>query len=168
MVMHGDDPDVSGFVELLADPGIAVAADPALVDVGLRGIEPRNREAGRLETLRAHRIEAGSIARVRLSEVAAEVDVADVATVVVARDDDLRELDLVDPARSLLVLPLVAVGREVTRDDDDVRLHPPQSFDDRLQRFRKAERAADVNVADLRDAQRDVRDRHHVPPTSGR
>ena len=96
------------------------------------------------------------------------MDIADVAAVVIARDDELRELDLLDPARGLLVFPLVAVGREVAREHDDVRLDPAEVLEDRIERVgRQAQRAADVDVAHLRDAQRDLRDCGHVPPPYG-
>jgi hypothetical protein len=83
---------------------------------------------------------------------------------VVARDHDLRELDLRGPLCSRLVLPLVARGREIAGQDDDVGLDAPDALDDRVQRVgRQRQRPAEVDVADLRDAQRDLRERGRGP-----
>ena len=97
MVVDGEDADVVRLVELLRDPRVAVAPDPALVHIRLGRVEPDDREAGRPEALGPLGVERGAKARVRLAEQALEVDVADVPRVVVAGDDHLGELDLLDP-----------------------------------------------------------------------
>ena len=61
--------------------------------------------------------------RVPVAEELLEVDVADVAGVVVAGDHDHRlALDLVEVAARLLVLVLEAERRQVAGADDDVGL----------------------------------------------
>jgi hypothetical protein len=78
---------------------------------------------------------------------------------VVARNDELREADAVEPGDGLLELPVVAGGRQVARDDDDVGVELVDALDDQVELSRRQrERSADVDVADLRDPERDRRD----------
>lgn len=71
----------------------------------------------------------------------------------IAGDDDLRELDPLEPRRCLLELPVVAVGGQVARDDDRVRLELVEALEDRVEVLSgEAKRSAEVNVADLCDS----------------
>ena len=165
VMVDGEDLDVVRLVELLPDPRVAVASDAALVDVRFGRVDPHHGEAGCAQPLGALPIKRPLVARVRIAEQTPEVHVADVPAVVIAGDDDLRELDLPDPFGRLLVFPLVAVGRQVTGENDDVRIDALESREDVVERFRgQAERAAQVHVADLGDAERDLRKRDHGPP----
>ena len=95
--------------ELLLDPRVAAAADLAVVEVGLGRVDRDHGDA----VVAEH--------RVPVAEELLEVDVADVARVVVARDDDKRvAVEPVEVALGLDVLLLEARGRQVTRADDDV------------------------------------------------
>ena len=94
----------------LLDPGVAAAADLAVVEVGLRRVDRDDRDAA----LAQH--------RVALAEELLEMDVADVARVVVARDDDERlAVDPVEVLARQLVLVLEPERRQVAGADDDVR-----------------------------------------------
>ena len=87
--MEDEDADVGRIGELLLDPGVAPAADLPVVEVGLGRIDGDDRHP----FLAQH--------RVALAEQILEVDVADVARVVVPRNDDERlALDLVENSRA--------------------------------------------------------------------
>ena len=109
--MEHEDPQLRGLRgELLLDPRVAAAADLAVVEVGLGRVDGDDRDA----VLAQH--------RVALAEEILEVDVPDVARVVVPGDDDERVA--VEPVEVLpghLVLVLEAERRQVAGADDHVR-----------------------------------------------
>ena len=83
--------------ELALDPGVAAAPDLAMIEVGLGRVDRDDRDAA----LAQH--------RVALAEQLLEMDVADVARVVVPGDDDQGfALDLVEVLPGQLVLVLEA------------------------------------------------------------
>jgi hypothetical protein len=78
---------------------------------------------------------------------------------VVARDDDLRKSNPLEPCRRLLELPVVAGGRQIACDHDDVRPELVDARKDHVEILRgQTEWAAEVDVADLRDPERELRD----------
>ena len=124
--MQDEDPQVGRLGELLLDPRVAAAADLAVVEVGLGRVDGDDRDA------------ADAQHRVAVAEQLLEVDVADVARVVVARDDDERlALDLVEVAPRERVLLLEAEGRQVARADDDVGLQVVDLGDRALEQVRQ-------------------------------
>ncbi len=85
--------------------------------------------------------------RVARAELLLEADVADVASVVVARDEhDLGTLDRVELLARLRVLVGIAVVGQVARDDDEVGRGRVDLLDRRAQELEAEARAADVNV----------------------
>ena len=80
------------------------------------------------------------------------MDVADVARVVVAGDDDERvALDLVEVLARLLVLGPEAERRQVAGADDDLRLEVVDLVDRALEQARHEVRPPAVQVGDVRD-----------------
>ncbi len=144
MVVADEDPQPGvALRELLLDPAVAAAPDLAVVEVGLGRVD---RDDGR---------RADPQDRVPVAEELLEVDVADVARVVVARDHDHRlALDLVQVAARLLVLVLEAERRQVARADDDVRLQVVDLADRPLEQPRHEVLAAAVQVGQVRDRER--------------
>ena len=129
--------------ELLLDPAVAAAADLAVVEIGLGRVD---RDDGR---------RADAQHRVAVAEQLLEVDVADVARVVVAGDHDHRlALDLVQVAARLLVLVLEPERRQVARADDDVRLQVVDLRDRPLEQAGDEVLAAAVEVGQVRDRER--------------
>jgi hypothetical protein len=104
---------VGGADEPLLDPAVVLAPDLALVEVGLRRVDGDERD---LEP-----VKLGARARVARSERVLEVEVADVAGVVVAghahrlRARERRQLLLCER-----ILVGVALVGEVAGDDDEV------------------------------------------------
>ena len=89
VVVQDEDAQVGRVGELLLDPAVAAAADLPVVEVGLGRVDRDDRDAVRAQH------------RAAVAEELLEVDVADVARVVVAGDDDDRlALDLVEVAPS--------------------------------------------------------------------
>ena len=129
----------AGTGELLADPVVALAADLPLVEVGLGGV--RSHDPHALDVVhpvpRAHEI--------------LEVEVADVAGVVVAGDRQDRRLDALpvgDPVLVLLAVPLV---RQVAGADDHVRRELVELGDDTVHQVRHEVGRADVRIGDVGD-----------------
>ena len=90
--------------------------------------------------------------RVPLAEQLLEVDVADVARVVVAGDHDHRlALDAVEVLARERVLVLEAVRGEVARDHDDVGLHLVHLGDRALEVLREEELRPAMEVGELDD-----------------
>ncbi len=108
--MEHEDPEVGRLGgELLLDPAVAATADLSVVEVGLRRVDGDDRDPA----LAQH--------GVPIAEQLLEVDVADVARVVVPGDDDDRlALDPVEVLAGQLVLVPEAERREVARADHDV------------------------------------------------
>ena len=145
MVVEHEDPQALGVRggELLLDPAISSATDLAVVEVGLGRVDGNDRHA----VVPEHRV-AGA-------EHVLEVDVADVARVVVARDHDHRVApDLVHVGLRLRILVLEAEGGQVARADDDVRVELVDLVDGPLEQVRDEVRPSAVNVGDVRDGQR--------------
>jgi hypothetical protein len=93
--------------------------------------------------------------RVPVAEQVLEVDVADVARVVVPGDDDERlALDPVEVALGLVVLLLEAERRQVAGAHDDVRAQVVQLRDRALEQVRQEVLAPAVQVGDLHDRER--------------
>ncbi len=139
--MEHEDAQVGRLLrELLLDPRVAAAADLAVVEVGLRRVDRDDRHA------------AGAQHRVALTEELLEVDVPDVARVVVPGHDDERVA--VEPVEVLardLVLVLEAERRQVARADDDVGAQLVDLADRPLEQVRLEVRPSAVEIGDVRD-----------------
>ena len=119
---------------------VAAPADVPVVEVRLGGVDGDDRDAVHVHD------------GVALAEQLFEVDVADVAGVVVSGHDD--ELLAVEPLEILLrlgVLRLEAVRGEVARADDDFRLELVDLHDRPLHQVRDEIRRPAVEVGDVRD-----------------
>ena len=149
VVVEHEDAQVGGLGrELLLDPGVAAAADLAVVEVGLGRVDRDDGDA----VLAQH--------RVPLAEQLLEVDVADVARVVVPGDDDERvALEPVEVLPGELVLVLEAERRQVAGADDDVRAELVDLADRALEQVRLEVRPAAVEVGDVRDREAPGRQR---------
>ena len=129
--------------ELLLDPAVAPAPDLAVVEVGL----------GRVHGDHGHAAEPEH--RVAVAEHVLEVHVADVARVVVPRDDhDRLALDPVEVRLRHRVLVLEAERGQVARADDDVGAEVVDLADRALEQVRHEVGAPAVDVGDLRDRER--------------
>jgi hypothetical protein len=92
-----------------------------------------------------------------LAEQLLEVDVADVAGIVVpGDDDDVLAVEAVDVALGLGVLLLEPERRQVTRADDDVRLELVDLVDRALGEVRDEVRRAAVEVGKMSDPEQRV------------
>ena len=110
VVVADEDAQVGRGGELLLDPAVAAAADLAVVEVGLGRVDGDDRDA------------ADARDGVPVAEQLLEMDVADVARVVVPGDHDQAvALDPVEVVLRVRVLLLEAEGRQVARADDHVR-----------------------------------------------
>ena len=108
MVVQNEDPQVRRSRECLLDQAVAAASDLAVVEVGLGRVDRDDRRRPDVEH------------RVPLAEEILEVDVADVARVVVARDHDHRlAVDAVQVVARERVLVFETVRGEVARDHDE-------------------------------------------------
>src|SRR5205809_7702103 len=111
MVVAHEDAQVRWWSETFLDPGVTAAPDLAMVEIRLRRVDGDDGDAA----------DAGD--RVAVAEELLEVHVADVARVVVARNDD--DAPAFDPVEVLLrqgVLLLEPERRQVAGADDDLRL----------------------------------------------
>src|SRR5438105_457753 len=159
-MMDREDLDVSRVTELIADPRVVLPADVAFVQIGFRGVGAHHREPGGQQALGAIAIERLPVRGEAVTEQPLEMDVADVARIVVAGDHDLRRLDLGQPRRRLFELPLVAGGREIARDDGHVRTERVHRVDRGSHRVLLESDLAAVDVRHLRDAKRKRGDGH--------
>jgi hypothetical protein len=144
VVVADEDAQVGLAGETLLDPGVVLAADLPLVDVGLRGVDrdERDGEAAAVEPL----------AGVPRAEGVLVVEVADVAGVVVAGDaHDVRTGQGRELAPGDRVLVGVAVVGEIAGDDHEVRLGPVHLGDRGAEQFLAVPASADVNVGELCD-----------------
>ncbi len=142
--MAREDTEIRGAGEAFFDPGIVLAPDLALVEIGLRGVDrdERDLDPARVEA------EAGVAAAERLLEA----DVANVARVVVPRDED--DSRAIDRGQFLLrdrILVGVTVVGDVTRDHDQVGRRLVDLTDRSPQQGRLVAAPADVDVRELRD-----------------
>src|SRR6187200_2042902 len=130
--------------ELLLDPAVPSAPDLTVVEIGLARVDGDDRHWPFLQD------------RVPLAEHLLEVDVADVARVVVPGNDD--EGVAVDPvdvlARGQILVP-EPEGREVARAHDDVRLKLVDLADRALEQAGLEVRLATMEVRELGDAEHD-------------
>ena len=142
--MQHEDAEVGRLrCELLLDPAVAPASDLPVVEIGLGRVDRHDRRAGPAQH------------RVALAEELLEVDVADVARVVVAGDHDERlALDPVEVALRGRVLLLEPERRQIARADDDVGLQIVDLGDRSLHQVGDEMRRAAVQVRQLGDRQR--------------
>ena len=139
MVVADEQAQIGVPVESFGDPAIVLAPDLALVDVRLGGVDGNEREL--------HPADLGVQPRVTRAELLLEADIADVASVVVARDEhDLRTLDRVELGARLRVLVGIAVVGQVARDDDQVGGGSVDLLDRAMQQLGAEACASDVNV----------------------
>ena len=126
--------------ELLLDPAVTATPDLTVIEIGLGRVDGDDGDA------------AFAQHRVALAEHLLEMDVADVARVVVAGDDhDRVALDLVEVlARQLVLVPEAERG-QVTRADDDLRLQVVDLGDRALEQIRLEMLLAAVQIGDVRD-----------------
>ena len=140
MMVEHEDAKPCRLGELLLDPPVAPAADLAVVEVGL----------GRVDRDDGDPVLAQD--RVTVAEELLEMDVADVARVVVPRDHDERvALEPVEVALRLDVLLLEAERRQVAGADDDVRLELVDVRDRALHQVRHEVRVSAVDVGEVRE-----------------
>src|SRR5439155_401722 len=129
-------------------------------EVGVARVDGHHGEAGGPEAFGPLGIELATEAGEAFAEEPMEVDVADVARVVVAGDHHLGRLDLPEPLSGLLELPFVAGRGEVPGHHDDVGLHAVDALHDRGHHLGLERELADVDVADLGDPEGDAGDVH--------
>src|SRR5215208_2128081 len=129
---------VSGIGECLLDKLVVLPAHLPVVEVRLR----------RIHSYQDHLVEIYD--RLTLPEEALEVDVADVARVVVARDDhDVLAVDTIDVLCGLFeLLPVSRVG-EVPGDHDRRRIRTVDLDDRPVQKLGDEARVTAMDVADL-------------------
>ena len=120
-MVEDEHPEVGRIVQLLPDPGIALAPDLALGQVGLGRVDGDDLHRHPVEGKVQHAIAfLGDVAR---PERVSEMEVSDVLGVVVARDDEglqLRFEDRLEEALGGAELTGVPLGREVAAHDDQV------------------------------------------------
>ncbi len=151
VVVEDEDAQLGRRRELLLDPLVAAAADAAVVEIGLGRVDRDDRHAADLQH------------GVALAEELLEVDVADVARVVVSGDDDERlALDPVEERARLDELGLEAERRQVAAADDEVRLPVVDLRDRALEQRGDEVRPSAVDVGDVGDPERPVRGARHA------
>src|SRR2546423_3332890 len=142
MVVADEDPDVGRALEPFFDPAVVLTTDLALVEVRLRRVDGDERD-----------VAAGELApkpRVASAEGVLEVEVADRARVVVARDaDDRRARERSQLALRDRVLVGVPVVGEVACYDDEVRVHRVDLGDRGAKQLLAVAAAAHVDVREL-------------------
>ena len=140
--MEDEHAEVGRLGELLRDPRVAAASDLAVVEVGLGRVDRDDGRAVHVDD------------RVPRAEELLEVDVADVARVVVSRDDDQAlAVELREVLGRLGVLGPVAERREVAGADDDVRLQVVHLDDRAVQQVGDEVRRPAVEVGDVGDSE---------------
>src|SRR5262249_24137525 len=141
MVVEDEDAQLGAALrELLLDPGVAATTYLAVVEVGLSRVDRHDRHSFSLDDV------------VPRPEQLLEVDVPDVAGVVVAGDHDHRvALEPVEVRLRLKVLVLEPHRRQVSRADDDVRPHVVDLVDRPLHQPWNEVRLAAVDVRDVGD-----------------
>ena len=143
MVVQREDLQVAGRRELLHDPVVLLAPDLALVEVGLARVH-------------AHDADAAHVAHpAPRADQLLEVEVADVARVVVPGNDRQRRLHAVEVGNGDLVLLPVSLVGEVARAEHQVRLQLVQLDDHPVHQVGNEEGRADVQVGDVGDRDHD-------------
>ena len=138
VVVQDEHAQVGRLGELLPDPAVAAAADLPVVQIGLGRVDGDDCDA------------VGAQHRVAVAEQLLEVHIADVARVVVARDDDDRlAFDRVEVALRERVLVLEPVRGQVAGDDDDVRVELVHLRDRPFEQVREEELRPAVEVGQL-------------------
>ena len=115
------------------------ASDLSLVEIGLARVHPD--DAHVVDVVDPHP---------RPDQIL-EVQVPDVARVVVAGNGQQRSLDPIGVGEPRLVLRAETVGRQVARDDDHARLELIQLGDHAVHQVGHEMRRPDVRVRDVRD-----------------
>ena len=140
VMVEDEDPQVGLVRELLLDPAVTPPADLSVVEVGL----------GRVDC--DHRHGADAQDGVALAEELLEVDVADVAGVVVPRDDDERlAAQPVEIFLRLHVLGLEPERGQVPRAYDQIRREIVDLRDRALHEIGHEVGASAVEIGDMRD-----------------
>ena len=140
--MEDEDAEVGRLGELLLDPGVAAAPDVPVVEIRLGRVDGDDGDAVHVQD------------GVALAEELLEVDVADVAGVVVPRDDDERlAVEPVEVGLRLRVLRLEAVRRQVARADDDLGLELVDLHDRPLHQIGHEIRRPAMQVGDVCDSE---------------
>src|SRR5215208_6563579 len=151
MVVHDEHAELGVGLELLLDPRIAPTADLPVIEVRLRRVDRDDRDSA---------VEV--VHRVTGAEKLLEVDVADVARIVVSRDDDDRvAFDLVEVFTGALVLLPEPERGQVSRADDDVRLQLVDFVDRALEEVRHEVPLPAVEIRDVRDREAPVHPPKH-------
>ena len=149
MVVADEDPQVRRIREALLDPGVTAPADLTVVEVGLRRVDRHHGDA-----VDPHH-------GVAIAEQLLEMDVADVAGIVVPwNDDNGLAVDPVEVVLGERVLLLEPERGQVTGADDDVRLEVVDLRDRTLQEVRQEKLRPAVQIRDLDDRERAVPGRH--------
>src|SRR5918999_3124124 len=149
--MQDEDAKVGRGRELLFDPAVTATADLTVVEVGLRGVDGDDGDAVHFHD------------RVALAEQLLEVEVADVARVVIPGNDHQGlAFDAVEVALRLRVFLLETERRQITRADDDVRLKLVDLGQRSVQERGHEVRAAAVQVRKVSDAKDPVFGARHV------
>ena len=126
--------------ELLLDPAVPAPPDLAVIEIRLARVDGDDRRP------------ALCGARSCVAEHLLEVHIADVAGVVIARDDDERvAVDAIEVLPRGQVLVPESERREVSRAHDDVRLELVDLADRALEEARLEVRLAAVEVGELGD-----------------
>jgi hypothetical protein len=146
VVVADEDAQVGLTGEALLDPAVVLAPDLAFVEVGLGGIDGDECDLEPLEEARA---------RVAGAEGVLEVQVPDIAGVVVARHaDDQRARQRGELLLGERILVGVALVGQVASDDDEVGLGRVDLLDRGAEKPLAKAAAADVDVGELRDQHR--------------
>ena len=138
-----EDPQVGRLrCELPLDPAVAAAADLAVVEVGLGRVDRHDGDAA----LAQH--------GVALSEQLLEMDIADIARIVVAgHDDEVLALDAIEVLAREHVFVLEPERCQVTRADDDVRFQLVDLPDRPFQQVRLEILPPAMQVREVSDAE---------------
>jgi hypothetical protein len=139
VVVEHEDLQLRGLRELLADPAVVASTDHPLVQIGLARVGADDPHAGDVDR------------PVPRPDQLLEVQVPDVAGVVVAGNGVERGVDPVREREPRLVLLPVPLGREVAAADDGVRPQLVQLLDHLVQHVGHEVRRADVRIGDVGD-----------------
>src|SRR5437870_977216 len=139
MMMLHVDLQICGISELLGDPGVALPADLTVIEVGLRGIGTDHHDSVELDP------------PVTGSDHLFEVDVADVARVVVAGHGHHARAQLLEVCGGRRVLLAESFVGEVAGTNDQVGRHLVELGHDTVHQIRYEVDRPHVQVRDVRD-----------------